>query len=142
MILKFWGYDWEVGGEFLGADLAASNDILNDGAALRARLEQDGYLLIRGLRERGVVLYARRAIVEQLAAQDVLAPDTDPMDAIVRAGAAPSTTSVRGNEALRLLPPVQALFRDATGDGLLRTAVGRRAGHVRFSMAARGRAGC
>ncbi|MCX6623361.1 MAG: phytanoyl-CoA dioxygenase family protein [Acidobacteria bacterium] len=97
MKLKFWGYEWEPGGPYLAADLRESNDILLDGNALRARMEEDGYLLIRGLRERDLVLEARRQILEKLHARSALT-----------AGA---TTSVRGNEDLRLLPGVQALVR-------------------------------
>ncbi|HLA40137.1 MAG TPA: phytanoyl-CoA dioxygenase family protein [Candidatus Glassbacteria bacterium] len=46
--------------------LRESNGILEDGAALRRRIKEDGYLLIRGGLDREVVLAARREIVEKL----------------------------------------------------------------------------
>ncbi|MFH1070435.1 MAG: phytanoyl-CoA dioxygenase family protein [Candidatus Glassbacteria bacterium] len=46
--------------------LRESNDILDDCLALRQRIEEDGYLLIRGGIDRDVVLAARLEILEKL----------------------------------------------------------------------------
>ncbi len=48
-------------------ELRDSNDILDDPEALEARMETDGYWLIRGLVERDVVLAARREILLKYA---------------------------------------------------------------------------
>lgn len=112
MRVKFWAYEWEVGGPYLAADLRDSNDILSDGAALRQRLDDDGYLLIRELRERDVVLEARRAILRGLERQGALAAGTPLSDGVIGPSwRAPATTGVRGNEQFRSLPELQKLFR-------------------------------
>jgi ectoine hydroxylase-related dioxygenase (phytanoyl-CoA dioxygenase family) len=57
----------ELGGRYLGT-LRESNDLLDDLPALRARIEEDGYLLIRGLHDPEKVAEARRGILEKLDA--------------------------------------------------------------------------
>lgn len=69
--------NWE---DHLAADLRESNDILDDVSALRARLADDGYLLIRELRPRSAVLDIRRQILTSLEQKGELALGTDPMD--------------------------------------------------------------
>jgi hypothetical protein len=51
-------------GKFGG--LRASNDLLADPAALRERMQEKGYLLLRGVLDRDAVLAARREILERL----------------------------------------------------------------------------
>ena len=53
----------------------AANDIQEDTEALQARIEEDGYLLIRGFYDRETVLAARIDILEQLSEQGRLAVD-------------------------------------------------------------------
>ena len=53
-----------------------ANDILNDVTALRARMADDGYLLIRNFHEREAVLAARAEILNHLAQQGFLKPGT------------------------------------------------------------------
>ena len=43
-------------------ELRASNNLLNDVPALRARLQEDGYLLLRNFIKRDTVLQARRIL--------------------------------------------------------------------------------
>jgi len=43
-------------------ELRESNDILDDAVALRERMAEDGYLLIRGLIDRDKVLAARARV--------------------------------------------------------------------------------
>ena len=50
------------------ADMTASNDLLADREALRARLEDDGYLYFKGLIDRERILAVRRDMLEILAA--------------------------------------------------------------------------
>ena len=68
--------------ESLG-ELRDSSNLAGDGESLRERLAEDGYLFLRGYLKRDEVLAARREIVERLAAEGVLEPGTDPMDAII-----------------------------------------------------------
>ena len=49
------------------ADMTASNDLLGDAQALRARLEDDGYLYLRGVIDRDRILGLRGEILEVLA---------------------------------------------------------------------------
>lgn len=66
--------------------LRDSNDVRGDAAALRARLAEDGYLFIRGLHDRDLVLKARRQMLEKLAAAGNLDPDAPLMDGRIRPG--------------------------------------------------------
>lgn len=67
-------------------ELQQSNDILTEGAALRARMEEEGYLFFRGVLDRKTVIEARRECVQRLVAAGRIEPGTDPMDAIPRRG--------------------------------------------------------
>ena len=112
MKVRFWGTEFELGGPYLDAGLEESNGILHDVAALRARMEQEGYLLIRGLRDRGAVLEARRQILGNLKAKGALAEGAELMHGVVNPSCKyPATTGTRDNEELRALPAVQNLRR-------------------------------
>jgi hypothetical protein len=65
-------------------ELRDSSYLLPDPGSLHARLEEDGYLLLRGFFRRDDVLAARRGFVERIAALGNLEPGTDPMEAIRR----------------------------------------------------------
>lgn len=67
-------------------ELQESNDILNDGAALRARMGEEGYLFFRDVLDRKTVIEARRECVQRLVEAGRIEPGTDPMDAIPRRG--------------------------------------------------------
>jgi hypothetical protein len=64
-------------------ELRDSSYLLGDGEATRARMEEDGYLFLRGFFRREDVLAARRIIVERLAEEGFLQAGADPMEAIV-----------------------------------------------------------
>ncbi|NJN83638.1 MAG: phytanoyl-CoA dioxygenase, partial [Caldilineaceae bacterium] len=53
-------------------ELRDSRDLLDDVVGLRARMAEEGYLLLRGLIDREKVLTARRTVMEHIAAQDAL----------------------------------------------------------------------
>ncbi|SEM73861.1 phytanoyl-CoA dioxygenase family protein [Paenibacillus sp. OV219] len=53
-------------------ELRESNDILDDEAALRRRLKEDGYLFIRGFHDRTKVQQARLAYLQRIAEQGKL----------------------------------------------------------------------
>jgi len=59
--------EMELGGQYLGT-LREANDLLDDPAALHERMQEDGYLLIRGLHDPAKVKEARRVVIENLDA--------------------------------------------------------------------------
>ncbi|GGI45674.1 phytanoyl-CoA dioxygenase [Paenibacillus marchantiophytorum] len=63
----------EMGGPYL-TELRSSNDIMNDTEALRERLAEDGYLLIRGLHDRNQVLSARTEFLQSMQEMGRLDP--------------------------------------------------------------------
>ncbi len=68
--------------------LRDSSDLTGDlsdpsaGDALRARMNEDGYLFLPGLLDRARVIDARREITRRLGYANALAPNTNPMDAL------------------------------------------------------------
>ncbi len=112
MKVKFGTHEMEAGGKYFSADLRESNDILHDGAALRARLNEDGYLLIRQLRPPDAVLAARRQILEKLQQRGLLDPGSELMEGRVNPSAAITpTTGTREHEIFRALAAVRDLPR-------------------------------
>jgi hypothetical protein len=73
-------------GDYMGT-LREANDLLADSAALKERMEADGYLLIRGLLDKALVRETRRQMTEVLAREGALDPARPPMDAAVAVGA-------------------------------------------------------
>ena len=67
MLLPMARAELELGGRYLGT-LREANELLDDVPALHARMEADGYLLLRGLHDPAKVLAARRDILEKLDA--------------------------------------------------------------------------
>lgn len=75
----------EMGGKYL-TELRSSNDIWDDTEALRRRLEEDGYLLIRGLHNREEVLTARMEFLRSLESQGKLDPDVPIEEGVIGPG--------------------------------------------------------
>lgn len=65
--------EMELGGQYLGW-LREANELLGDLPALRARVEEDGYLLIRGLHDPERVRAARLDILQKLDANGQIDP--------------------------------------------------------------------
>ncbi|MBM3262024.1 MAG: phytanoyl-CoA dioxygenase family protein [candidate division Zixibacteria bacterium] len=86
MKLKVMDGEVEMGGRYLST-LREANDLLHDRQALQARMEEDGYLLIRGLQKVENVKAARRVMVENLKANNQLNPDFPVDDAVPAEGA-------------------------------------------------------
>jgi hypothetical protein len=84
--LKSFGRELDMSEEAFG-ELRDSSYLAEDGEGLRTRMQEDGYLFLRGYFRRDDVMAARRVIVERLAAEGILRPGTDPMDAILNEGA-------------------------------------------------------
>jgi hypothetical protein len=59
------GFEFDTRPEKFG-ELRSSNDILEDGQALRHRMKEDGYLLLRRILARDIVIEARHELVEKL----------------------------------------------------------------------------
>jgi ectoine hydroxylase-related dioxygenase (phytanoyl-CoA dioxygenase family) len=116
VLLRMGKHDLEFPGKYL-AELREANELLPDIDALRARMEEDGYLLIRGLFERDRVLEARRQMLEALAREGALDESRPLMEARVAPG---HTGSFRGgdNELTRspafqelvASPPIMGFF--------------------------------
>ncbi len=75
MMVKVGNRELELGGPHL-TELRSSNDILDDFEALNNRMEEDGYLLIRGFHNRDQVLKARTSILEKMDRMGKLDRDT------------------------------------------------------------------
>lgn len=82
--------------------LRCSDDILKDAAALRARMQEDGYLYLPGYLDREAVLAARRVALERLAAAGWIDTAFPLMEGIAARDLAgkPRPDIVKGNEPL------------------------------------------
>ena len=60
-----------------------ANDIADDLSALRARIEEDGYLLIRDFYDRDEIMAARSDILSYLSAQGLLEPGAPPEEGVI-----------------------------------------------------------
>jgi len=80
------------------AELRDANSLLGDVAGMKARMAEDGYLLIRNLHPRERVLKARRTIFDFCNAEgNIITPGTDVMDGVINpAGKMPGTMGRKG----------------------------------------------
>jgi len=85
MKLKVGSRELEMDGEQL-TELRSSNDIFHDVQALRDRMEEDGYLLIRGFHDRDKVMQARTNILEKMKQMGKLDRDTQLEDGVMADG--------------------------------------------------------
>ena len=83
--------------------LCDSGELAGDGAALRQRMAEDGYLYMPGLLNRDEVLAARRSVLEALAGEEALAPEAPLMEGRARAGVRMSFRAdlIQENDAIR-----------------------------------------
>jgi hypothetical protein len=83
-------------------ELRESQSLLRDMTALRARMDEDGYLLLRGLLNREDVLSARRFAAQRLLEGGHIEPGTDLMDCIAKHGSASRSQHdiAKGNDSL------------------------------------------
>jgi ectoine hydroxylase-related dioxygenase (phytanoyl-CoA dioxygenase family) len=70
----------ELGGPYLTDRLVESNDIIDDAEALRKRMQEDGYLLLRGFHDADTVRAARLDILKNLQKQGKL-DESHPLEA-------------------------------------------------------------
>lgn len=97
------GKHWfEAESKYLTLDMRDSTDLLDDVEALRQRMKEDGFLLLRGLHDRDAVLAARRDILEVLAEQGKLDPAAPLMEGKINPNPSTmDTPSVRGRDHLK-----------------------------------------
>lgn len=93
------------------SQLRESNDVLGDAAALWQRMDEDGYLLLRGLIKRETVLAARAVVLEHMREQQVLLPDTPVLEGVMP----PSGRNVRmmGGKGIAHHPAVLAALENS-----------------------------
>ncbi len=108
--LRFGSHALPLGGQHLG-ELRDANDLLDDLPALAARLREDGYLLVRGLHDRDLVLEARRQMLDRVAAAGMLDPDQPVMDGVIAAKVGGNFFG--GSNDLTGAPAFQDLVRSA-----------------------------
>ena len=85
MKVRFGSHSLDFPGPELG-ELRDSGELLGDVAALRERLADDGYLLVRGLLDRDEVLRARTRVLEHMEANDALTPGTPLLEGVMPPG--------------------------------------------------------
>lgn len=78
-------YELEMGGKYMDR-LRESNHLMGNLPALRSRLAEDGYLLIRKLHNRENVKAARRVVLENLQKAEQLDPAYPLMDGVIAEG--------------------------------------------------------
>jgi hypothetical protein len=67
-------------------ELRDSSELAHDATMLRERLAEDGYLFLRGYLDRTLIFEARELMVKRLAAEGMLLPGADLMDAVIKPG--------------------------------------------------------
>lgn len=120
--------------------LRPSEDLLGDGEALRRRLDEDGYLYLRGFHPREEVAAVRGAIVRQLEGLGFLRPGTPPGEAWWNPEA-PVPESARNHPLDQREPGLQRLLFGERLTGLLAELLGGAIAHfdhVWFRTKARG----
>jgi len=102
-------------------ELRVSNDVIGDAPGIRARIQADGYLFLRGYLGRDRVLAARTEVTRRFAAAGVTDPTFPALDAICIPNVGPG--AVHGDFANQIAPlqavlyagPMMELFRDLFG---------------------------
>ena len=117
MILTMNQKEMELGGKYLGW-LCEANDLLGDREALQARLEEDGYLLIRGLHDPEKVKATRRFLLEKLDENEQL-DRAYPLSGRASRRKASAVCLSGGNKAVTHEPPFSESGRIAGDNGLL-----------------------
>jgi hypothetical protein len=109
MKVKFCRTEVDYPGEKLG-ELRDSNDLLGNMDSLKARMSQDGYLLIRNFFDRETVLKAREAIVGYMDEKSALVPGEPLLEAVMpRTG---REVRMTGQGAVTHHPDSLALFEN------------------------------
>jgi len=65
------------------AELRDANGLMGDATALRQRMSEDGYLLLRGLIDRDKVLRARTTVLQYMAEREAMEPGSRPLEGVM-----------------------------------------------------------
>lgn len=102
MKLQIGNQFFEPEGRHLTLQMEDANDIIDDTEALRQKIDEDGFLLIRKLHDPEEVLTARQDILNVMAQRGKLDPDAPLMDGVVNPNPQEvDTSSVRDREHLK-----------------------------------------
>lgn len=85
MNIRFGYRDMQYPSAELG-ELRDSSPLLPDMDAIHSRMKEDGFLLLRGLIDRGKVLTARQTILSHMAEQEALTPNTPLLEGVMPQG--------------------------------------------------------
>ena len=109
--------------------LRDANGLLDQPEALRARLDDDGYLYVRDFFDLDLIRAGRRAIFEQVAREGLLDSDHDLMDGVIRADATEAAAKLTfrpdlaaGNPAIRRVvfgPEIMDFYTRLFGEPVL-----------------------
>jgi hypothetical protein len=105
-----------MGSKYL-TQLRESNDILHDVEKLRSRLQQDGYLLIRGFHDREQVLAARREFLQSLRNMGRLDPNYPWEEGVVHPD---NKTVMWGKSGVKLKPDFPSFVDLVEGPRVMR----------------------
>jgi ectoine hydroxylase-related dioxygenase (phytanoyl-CoA dioxygenase family) len=83
--LTFRGLNLDLADSAFG-EMRSSEALLGDAAALRDRLDEDGYLFIRNFFDRDLIMEARAALCRRLAERGIIDPAYPEIDAVMAAG--------------------------------------------------------
>ena len=106
-VIRFCNCEYRLDGPELGR-LRAADDVLGDAEALRRRLAEEGYLLLRGFLDRQQVLAARRTILAYMATHEGLEPGTRPLEGVM--GSRGRGVPLMGRPAITHHPDVRAVL--------------------------------
>ncbi|MDX2110243.1 MAG: phytanoyl-CoA dioxygenase family protein [Verrucomicrobiota bacterium] len=81
-LLSSLGHELQASPESFGF-IEPSNDLLDDPEALRARLDNEGYLYIKNFFDLELIEAGRRSILEKLGAEGLLDPESDLMEGVI-----------------------------------------------------------
>ena len=92
--------------------LPDSSSLLGDTAALEQRMQEDGFLLLRGLIERQKVLKARETVLRYMGEHNALTPDTPMLEGVMPQGG--RSVQMMGRKGIAIHPDVLAVLESDT----------------------------
>lgn len=110
MLIRLGNRELELGGSHLGL-LHESDDIRGDYAALRRRMAEDGYLLLRGLIDPAKVRQARETVMRFMEEQGALTPGTPVLEGVMPRGG--RSVGLMGRKGITHHPDVRAVLEAA-----------------------------
>jgi hypothetical protein len=126
------GHRLDTSPEALG-ELRESSLWIDDAEALRTRMEEDGYLYLRGFFQRDDVMKVRRELVTRMTNYGLLEPGTDPMDAISRVTPVTNGPTVGNNDFTNNNPILDGLIYGPHIMSFYRHFFGEAARHFDFT---------